>query len=99
MISRVLPASRSSSVSPMQTMAIRPAASAASAFALTTASVSRVVGAPLGVADDDVAAAGVLQHPGAGVAGMRALLLHVAVLAADGDGAAARRYRRRPGSA
>ena len=44
-----------------------------------------VVGAALGVADDDMRGAGVLQHLGRDVAGVRAALLRVAVLAADLD--------------
>src|SRR3546814_48602 len=44
-----------------------------------------VVGAPLGMADDDVAAADVAQHPRGGVAGVRARPGAVAVLAAEGD--------------
>ena len=44
-----------------------------------------MIGAALGVADDDVRAAEVLQHGSACVAGMRTLHLHVAVLAANGN--------------
>ena len=47
-----------------------------------------VFGTPFMTAMMENAAAGVLQHPGAGVAGMRAFLRHVTVLAADDDAAA-----------
>ena len=46
-----------------------------------------VVGAALGVADDDVPAAGVGEHFGAHVAGVRARLGGVAVLTAESDDA------------
>ncbi len=51
------PAWRTSRPSPTQTIGVMPASSALRALALTTASVSRVVLAPLAVADDDVRAA------------------------------------------
>ena len=53
-----------------------------------------VVGAALGMADDDMRGAGVLQHLGRDVAGMRAAFLGVAVLAAGLDRRAATGSRR-----
>ena len=53
-----------------------------------------MIGAALGMAEDDVAAAGIAQHRGADVAGMRALLGRVAILAAERDGGCPRARRR-----
>ena len=51
-----------------------------------------VVGAALGMADDDGGGAGIGQHLGGDVAGVGAGRLGVAILAADGDGRAARGF-------
>ena len=47
-----------------------------------------MVGSPFGVPDYCVFTADILQHVGAGVAGVRPFLLHVAVLPSHGDAAA-----------
>src|SRR6185437_14228173 len=80
---RACPASRSASLSPTQITAMSPArrrrlgADRLVAFAM--------IAAPLRVADDDVAAPGILQHLGAEIAGMRALRRRMAILAAEQD--------------
>ena len=76
---------RWSMVSPTQTMATRPARCAASALARTIGVRLAVVGAALGMADDDGRRAGVAQHLGRDVARVGAARLGVAILAADGD--------------
>ena len=64
-------------------MAISPARRAANAFARTSGVAFPVIGAPLGMADDDGAGAGILEHFGRKVAGERAGRLGVAVLGPD----------------
>ena len=99
MRSRVWPASRSASVSPTQTMASRPARQAAAALARDLGVGLAVVGAALGVADDDGDGAGVGEHLGGDVAGVGARGLRVAVLAADREGAAGEAGEQRAGRA
>ena len=57
-----------------------------------------MVGAPLGMADDDVRGAGILQHLGGNVAGMGAAFLPVAVLAAALDRRARQHFGARDSS-
>ena len=64
-----LPASRSARVSPTQTIAVRPAFSAASALARTDGVGLAVVRPALGMADDHIGRAGVLEHRRGDVAG------------------------------
>ena len=85
MTARVLPASRSESNSPTQTIGSSPAASAAWSFL-----VDRRVGfaqdvPPLAVAENDVLAAEIAEHGGAQLAGEGPVLLVVHVLGAQGD--------------
>ena len=68
----VWPASRSASVSPMQTMAIRPARERRLGLGAHQRVGLAMVGAAFGMADDDMGRAGIRQHRGRNVAGMGA---------------------------
>ena len=95
---RSAPASRSASVSPTQTMGTSPCSSAALALSATSCVALAVQRAPLGVADDDVAAAELGQHRRRDLAGVRARLVARAVLRAPARWRCPRaRARLRPG--
>ena len=94
---RCSPAWRWASLSPTQTMAVRPAASAASALARTSSSRLVLVGAALAMADDDQPRAGFLEHRRRDAAGMGAARRRVAILRADRQAARAGRRPARSG--
>ena len=76
----------------MHTMAVAPAAMAASALALTMASDFGVVATPFGVTDNNGRCASFDQHISGDIAGVGARGRHMAVLCANTDfGAAAAR--------
>ena len=89
----VWPASRSASVSPTQTIGVRPWASARLALSATSWSDLAVVGAALRMADDHVAAAEFGQHRRRHLAGVGAAVVRRAILRAPGDAAALQRQR------
>ncbi len=97
--SSVWPASRSARVSPMQTIAVRPGAPGGLRLGADLGVGFLVQGAPLGMADDHGAGAGVLEHLGGDVAGEGAGGFGMAILAADRDRRAAAPARRRPRAA
>ena len=98
--SSVRPPSRSAWVSPMQTMARQPGAPRGLRLGAHVGVGLLVIGAPLRMADDDGARAGIREHLGRDVAGEGAGGLGVAILAADRRPAEprARREGRRPAS-
>ncbi len=91
----VLPASRSSSRSPTQTMGFNPASNAATVLWNTVSSVSPKVLAPLAVADNDPLAAHRGEHGGGNLSGEGAFLHPIEILPADPDFAALRGRNRR----
>ena len=80
---RAWPASRSASVSPTQTIGTKPCGQGRVGLGAHQSTALPVIAAPLGVAENDVTAAGVRQHGRGDIARMRARLGRVAVLGAQ----------------
>ena len=69
----------------MQTIATSPARQTASAFGAHQRIALAMIGAPLGMADDDGCGAGIRQHFRRNIAGVRAGGLGMAILRPDGE--------------